>query len=336
MIKKISFKSLAVMIGILTMVGSMTSCNNSTPITSTDNQKNQTPTTTIETTQGTETTELDISSINMENAQVIYQDDDGLKISYLAYEETSTSYSDGNVIKLLIENGSNNNYAIYSKDASVNNYVIDTSLLPFEVSSGETIISELKFNYLGKIGLDNKSPDVGEVKFNFRIHNTEDKNLLNDIISDTITLNIGQPVEPDLPQGEVIFDDYGIKVTYLENTSNTYSMKLSFLVENNSDKSITISPRNLSINGKQLDKDYIGGYITNGTLKSGQKSVHDLDVGSYELKMIKGLLDSISKEVTVENVEFNLHILDVDDYNNYIDSDPINITLPEPITLKLT
>ena len=115
---------------------------------------------------------------------------------------------------------------------------------------------------------------------------------------------------------QVVYDDNNIKVTYtgIEETSRKVEIKL--LIENNTDYTCAVQNRNLSVNG----------YMISGSMNavvSSQKKCND-SLSIYKSSLEENKIDNI------ENIEFNLHFFNWDDWTqNNIDSDAISINITE-------
>lgn len=115
---------------------------------------------------------------------------------------------------------------------------------------------------------------------------------------------------------QVVYDDNNIKVTYtgIEETSRKVEIKL--LIENNTNYTCAVQNRNLSVNG----------YMISGSMNavvSSQKKCND-SLSIYKSSLEENKIDNI------ENIEFNLHFFNWDDWTqNNIDSDAISINITE-------
>ena len=115
---------------------------------------------------------------------------------------------------------------------------------------------------------------------------------------------------------QVVYNDNNIKVTYtgIEETSRKVEIKL--LIENNTNYTCAVQNRNLSVNG----------YMISGSMNavvSSQKKCND------SLSIYKSSLEE-NKIENIENIEFNLHFFNWDDWTqNNIDSDVISINITE-------
>lgn len=115
---------------------------------------------------------------------------------------------------------------------------------------------------------------------------------------------------------QVVYDDNNIKVTYtgIEETSRKVEIKL--LIENNTNYTCAVQNRNLSVNG----------YMISGSMNavvSSQKKCND-SLSIYKSSLEENKIDNI------ENIEFNLHFFNWDDWTqNNIDSDVISINITE-------
>ncbi len=113
-------------------------------------------------------------------------------------------------------------------------------------------------------------------------------------------------------ESEVVYDQNGIKITTksLDNDS-FFGPKLKLLIENDSEKNITVQARNVSVNGYMvsalMSADVAAGKKTNDDLTFMESSFEDCGI------------------TTIANIELNFHIFDSDEWSDSFDSDKIVI-----------
>ena len=145
---------------------------------------------------------------------------------------------------------------------------------------------------------------------------------LNSIEPDEESTNTSNPdiIEPstNIPTTEydkVIFHDEYVKITYTGyEKNNILGPKLNFLIENDSDKNISVSFVDVAINGFAMDLS--GGY--QGSIRPGNKAVSSITI-----------LESEYEEYieNIEYVEFIVHVYDNEKYVTIIDSNVICINV---------
>lgn len=115
---------------------------------------------------------------------------------------------------------------------------------------------------------------------------------------------------------QVVYDDNNIKVTYTGIEESSRKVEIKLLIENNTNYTCAVQNRNLSVNG----------YMISGSMNavvSSQKKCND-SLSIYKSSLEENKIDNI------ENIEFNLHFFNWDDWTqNNIDSDVISINITE-------
>lgn len=155
---------------------------------------------------------------------------------------------------------------------------------------------------------------------NVDVASTESPNAANqnDVTSDIQTKDQTQE-EPDSSNGavtvdeQVIFDQDNIKITVtgFDPDGSFIGCELTLLVENNSDKCITVQARNVSVNGYMVDTSM------SAEVMPGKKDNTALTISSSSLEEC-----NIEK---IANIEFCFHIFDSESWDTFIDSDTIVI-----------
>lgn len=136
--------------------------------------------------------------------------------------------------------------------------------------------------------------------------------------NNTSNTDITDEPSTDIPTTEynkVIFHDEYVKITYTGYEENSLlGPKLNFLIENDSDKNISVSFVDVAINGFAMDLS--GGY--QGSIRPGNKAVNSITILESEYE------DYIEN---IEYVEFIIHIYDTEKYVTIIDSNVICINV---------
>lgn len=111
---------------------------------------------------------------------------------------------------------------------------------------------------------------------------------------------------------QTIFDQDGITISVTGITEDSlFGPELNLLIENNSDKNITVQARKSAING------YMISATMSSDVASGKKANDTLSFSSSEL-------DTCGID-TIASIEFSLHIFDPDTFDTLYDSDLINL-----------
>ena len=144
----------------------------------------------------------------------------------------------------------------------------------------------------------------------------------NDSDADTDSDNTDENVSVDVNSSiaeQVVYDENNIKVTATELTyEEYYGPTISFLVENNSDKDISVSTENVTVN------NIVFSAYMYSDLKAGKKAYSDMSF--YET-------DLASYGITeIGTIEFNLHIYETDTYDDIDDSDVIKLIVNDDVS----
>lgn len=110
--------------------------------------------------------------------------------------------------------------------------------------------------------------------------------------------------------GKELYNDGGIKITLKDSEINPNNIKLPLLIENESNQTIVVQSRNVSINEVMADS------ILSAEVAPGKKSNESLDL--Y-------LLDSRTSFESVSKIEFNFYIFDNDSWNEIATTDTITV-----------
>lgn len=132
-------------------------------------------------------------------------------------------------------------------------------------------------------------------------------------IQETAASETSEEVAADLSvEQQTIFDQDGITVSVTGITEDSlFGPELNLLIENNSEKNITVQARKSAING------YMISSTMSSDVASGKKANDTLSFSSSELETCG--ID------TIANIEFSLHIFDPDTFDTLYDSDLIKL-----------
>ncbi len=120
--------------------------------------------------------------------------------------------------------------------------------------------------------------------------------------------NESKNIEP-----KIIYEENGLSIYYKGYTKKDNGVGLDLLIENNSDKTYNIQTDNFYINGYSV-QDAFSAHI-----KAGKKANEDIRILKSELE--KNDL-SYGK---VEDIEFNFHVFNSDDWSDSFDSPTISL-----------
>ena len=131
--------------------------------------------------------------------------------------------------------------------------------------------------------------------------------------SATQAVQTEEPAEITLAE-QVIFEQDGVRITAkgLDTDGSLFGPALKLLIENDSDRSIGVQARNVSVN------DLMVGCAFSGEVAPGKKSNEEVTFLDSDIK---------AANITVfQKIEFTLHLFDPDSWDSILDSDPIVLT----------
>ncbi len=111
----------------------------------------------------------------------------------------------------------------------------------------------------------------------------------------------------------IVFEQDGIKITAnsFDNSNSLFGPEIKFLIENDSERNITVQARNVSINGYMVDSSMSADVMP-------QKKNND------SLTFMESSLEQCGIEKIAE-IEFSFHIFDSDSWDDIINSDMITL-----------
>ncbi len=110
----------------------------------------------------------------------------------------------------------------------------------------------------------------------------------------------------------VLFDQGGIRITAKSfNANGTLGPEVKLLIENDSEKSITVQSRNISVNGYMVES------MMSADVASGKKANDTLTLMRSDLETA-GI-------TTISDIEFSFHIFDSETWDTIVDSEMVRI-----------
>lgn len=220
-----------------------------------------------------------------------------------------TIWGDG--IKLLIENKSDRNIMVGCSALIVNDYMIN-DLFATDVAAGKNAYDNLYFlsNELEASGIDK----VGKIEVYFHIYDNDTYETIYDTECIEITTsevnNMSVPANDD---GIELYNADGIKIIGKTVDENSFwGTAILLYIENTSDKNVTISAENMSINNFMMTP------IFSCTVYSNKMAIDDITIFSSELEE-NGI-------TSIDEVSLTFHIFDADTYRTICDTDEITFS----------
>lgn len=247
----------------------------------------------------------DDTAVEITIAETVLYDADGIKV-------TATGYEDGWMgpeVRLLIENNSTKNVLITSDAVSVNGYMMPNAALYSEVAAGKKANESLTImsSELDQSGID----VIAELQFYVQVSDSETWDTLD--TSDLLILTTSAaPYEQIVDDsGDVLYDSNGIRIICKGLKQDIiWDGTVVFFMENHSGKDISIYAENVSVNGFMQDVGLWSNLRFNTKLIDGMSLI---DLSDLEIENID----------QIENIEFNLRIVDANSWNDIAITDSI-------------
>ena len=239
-------------------------------------------------------------------ATVLY-DADGIKV-------TATGYEDGWMgpeIKVLVENDSAKNVLVTVDALSANGYMMPSASLYAEVAAGKKANESIS---IMSSELDQSGIEVlAELQFYIQISDSETWETLT--TSDLLTLTTSAaPYEQSVDDsGDVLYDSNGIRIICKGLKQDIiWDGTVVFYLENNSGKEISIYAENVSVNGFMQDVGLWSDLRPNTKLIDGMSMI---DLSDLEIESID----------QIENIEFNLRVVDANTWDDIVTTDVLTL-----------
>lgn len=225
---------------------------------------------------------------------------------------TATKYNTdpiwGDGIKLLIENNTDQNITVGCTALIVNDYMI-TDLFVADVAAGKKANETM---YLSSSALEAAGIEsVGQVEVYFHVY---DSASYDDILNTgVVTIKTSEFANMDTTPndaGTELYNEGGIRIVGKTVDENSFwGSAMLLYIENTSGTNVGVQCDNMSINGLMMTPYFSCDVYT------GKKAITDIAILSNELEE-NGIQ-------SIDEVELQFHIYNVDTYETIADSDPI-------------
>lgn len=249
------------------------------------------------------------ASAEAEIAESVLVDEAGVKITAKSFEADGLF---GPALKILIENNSDVDLTIQTRNASVNGYMVET-MLSADVVSGKKANDEIIFEgyVLDYCGIET----VADMEFAFHIFTTEDWEdyLDTDLIQVKTTAAETYEYAFD-DSGEVAYEGNDVKVVVkgLDESDSFFGPGIVVYVENNGDRAVTVQTRDVSVNGFMIEP------IFSSDVLPGKHAVDSITFMSEDLED-NGI-------TAIETVELSFTIFDAEEWDTIVDTEAVTIT----------
>lgn len=252
---------------------------------------------------GEETPEADAVTI----AETVLYEADGIKVTAKSMEDSLF----GPEIKVLVENDSTQNVLITAVSVSANGYMMPGASLYADVATGKKANESISLmsSELDQSGIET----VAELQFCLQISDSETWETIT--TSDLITLptsaaGLEQPVDDS---GDVLYEEGSIKIVCKGLKQDIiWDGTVVFYLENNSGKAISVYAENVSVNGFMTDVGLWSDLRDGTRLIDGMSMI---DLSDLEIESID----------QIENIEFNLRVVDANSWNDIAVTDVLTL-----------
>jgi len=216
----------------------------------------------------------------------------------------------GPELNLLIENGTDKNLTIQARNVSVNDYMIST-IFSVDVPAGKKANDAI---VLEEWSLEDSGVEkIADIELYLNIFETDswdDYAKSGKIaIQSSIAGSHSQQVDRS---GKTVLDEGGIKVICKGIDHDGFlGPEIKFLIENGSDKDITVQAGSVSVNGFAIDP------IFSSDVLSGKRIVDSMTIMQSDIE--ENEIESVTE------VEFSLIIFDADTFEDIIKSEPVTL-----------
>ncbi|MGM9680011.1 MAG: hypothetical protein ACI3XR_00745 [Eubacteriales bacterium] len=214
----------------------------------------------------------------------------------------------GTGIKLYLENNSENDYTVSTKAVIVNNCMVD-SFFVSEIAAGKKSNDTLYLSShdLKAYGIGN----IGQIEIYFYVFDTTNFETVYTADCVTITTSLYDKMDTTVDDaGYTLYEEDGIRIVGKYVDEHTlFGSSVQLYIENTSDRNITVSCDDLSVNGYMVT-----GFLSE-TVYKGKFAIGEITVLSSDLEE--------NNITSIDEIELKFHIYDSDSYQTIKDTDPI-------------
>lgn len=260
---------------------------------------------TEETDEGTEAANSP-EEVRVEEQVLLEQD--GVKITLKELDMDSFM---GPELKLLVENNSEQNLTVQTRETSVNGIMIE-SWFSCDVAAGKSANDGITF--MSSELEDAQINILQNFDLSFHIFNTDTWDTVLDTDTITISTNLDGSEEQAVDDsGVLLLDQDGIKITVKEadDENSFWGADIYMYVENNTDKNITVQADSVSINGFMVQPFF------SCEVASGKKAYDTITFMEDELK--ENNIESI------DNMEVSFKVFETDSFETVLETEPLKV-----------
>ena len=227
---------------------------------------------------------------------------------------TATGYEDGWMgpeVKVLVENDSDKNVLVTADAVSVNGYMMPFASLYTEVAAGKKANDSLMFS---SSGLEQSGIEVpAEIQFYLDIQDADNWDTID--TSDLLTLTTSAAPYDQIvdDSGDVLYDEGGIRIICKGLKQDIiWDGTVVFYLENNTGRNISVYAENVSVNG----------FMQTVGLWSDLRPGTRLIDGMSMIDLSDLAIESIDQ---IENIEFDLRVIDADTWDEIVTTDVMTL-----------
>ena len=240
-----------------------------------------------------EQTEAENSGNTTGESTVLFEDST-VRITYTGTDEDSWM---GKGLKVTIENLSDKNISVQTREASVNG-VMDDPYFSCDVASGKTANDTIYFS---------TNDELGTVELSFHIFDSDTFDAITD--TEKVTLVIDDSITSEKAEADKVYEANGVVVSYAGKVDDDiWGTEFQFLIENNGTETYTVHAENISIDNTMYD----------GSLYA------EVAAGKYANETMSFIGEELPAEMN--ELEFKL-VISNNNYETVAESDPIKVSI---------
>lgn len=243
--------------------------------------------------QNEDSSDTEKSDNAADESKVLFEDST-VRITYAGTDEESWM---GKGLKVTIENLSDKNISVQTREASVNG-VMDDPYFSCDVASGKTANDTIYFS---------TKDELGTIELSFHIFDSD----TFDTIADTekVTLVIDDSITSEKTEANKIYEANGVVVSYAGKVDDDiWGTEFQFLIENNGTETYTVHAENISIDNTMYD----------GSMYA------EVAAGKYANETMSFIGEELPAEMN--ELEFKL-VISNSSYETVAESDPIKVSI---------
>lgn len=243
--------------------------------------------------QNEDSSDTEKSDNAADESKVLFEDST-VRITYAGTDEESWM---GKGLKVTIENLSDKNISVQTREASVNG-VMDDPYFSCDVASGKTANDTIYFS---------TKDELGTIELSFHIFDSD----TFDTIADTekVTLVIDDSITSEKTEANKIYEANGVVISYAGKVDDDiWGTEFQFLIENNGTETYTVRAENISIDNTMYD----------GSMYA------EVAAGKYANETMSFIGEELPAEMN--ELEFKL-VISNSNYETVAESDPIKVSI---------